>query len=1018
MNGVERLDVAPMKRITWITAGLLGAGAVGLLSRGDDTCRETQIRFGLDLPRCPSGRIRQTVGVEVDNVRRGAKSSISLAALAHYTVHDADATDTAPVPEFTSIALTLVDAKHLALPIVATWATDDDSRTHGTFALPEVPDGDYQLHAVYETRLGKGELDVPVPLYTPARIHVLTDRPLYEPGNQVHFRAVVLRARDLAPIDGRPGSWVVKDPNGEVLLEEKAPAGDWGVVAGSFPLDKSAATGTWKVAWVSAGATDEIPFTVEPFKLPRFRVDTQASKPFYQAGETPAIHGAVIYSSGAPVANANLDITWDVSGDWPPPTDWALPKHAVSGTNGRFELALPKVPADLQNQVTLVAHVSAVDPAGDRVEGMSTVLLSQDAIQASAVTELDGGLVGGSNNRMYLRVATADGRALAGTKIHIKRAWQPTDNGIDAELDEDGVASLQIDPGAPVNIVIPAVPYRPAPRPPLVTRNEVDELIGGEHATLVDQEAMDRWLPALESCAKWVSGTGEHKVRVGLRVDASGAIIGSGGGATQLERCVRSNLVAQHLPAGRERMYGVSLSFADPDLPVLAASIESALALPDGLGDQVQSLASGTRDCLPTNAEGELPLKLAWRARAGEKSIELSGWIRDPHGAITAATAIACVQSRIAGRIALAAPATSDSLGLVRFTTTPAERERQAHPQPTTMLGYELLVSADGEGNPATKLRVAPGNVPQLRLRVTPVLPKPGETITAELIRGPSFAGELPKTLGIECLKSHATAKLDAEHRATFAIPAATEGWCSISGAAQRALVYVRPQSELAVTITANDRYRPGDKANLQIHTTLGGRGGKAAVGLFGVDESLGQLVTLPGASELGRVRPQVRTSSPAFGMLDGQALTLGRIRGANAAAATVLRVSEIPGPPELDAFVSASAQSHFDPIEELTDHFYTVLAELHAQTRAWEATAPQSEKMRPATMAKLWSKALDACTARGEHVEDAYGRRLRLSLLPPDLLALTDPRAVVVVGTRLPEDVENWTAWVAKETP
>jgi hypothetical protein len=68
--------------------------------------------------------------------------------------------------------------------------------------------------------------------------------------------------------------------------------------------------------------------------------------------------------------------------------------------------------------------------------------------------------------------------------------------------------------------------------------------------------------------------------------------------------------------------------------------------------------------------------------------------------------------------------------------------------------------------------------------------------------------------------------------------------------------------------------------------------------------------------------------------------------------------------------------------------------------------------------MAKLWAKALDACAARGERIDDAYGRRLRLSRLPPDLLSLTDPRAVVVVGTRLPEDVENWPAWVAKERP
>ena len=94
------------------------------------------------------------------------------------------------------------------------------------------------------------------------------------------------------------------------------------------------------------------------------------------------------------------------------------------------------------------------------------------------------------------------------------------------------------------------------------------------------------------------------------------------------------------------------------------------------------------------------------------------------------------------------------------------------------------------------------------------------------------------------------------------------------------------------------------------------------------------------------------------------------------------------------------------------------MLAELHAQTRRWESAAPAGELMTPATMAGLWTTALAACKTRGEPTDDAYGRELRLSRLPADLLALTDPRAVVVVGTRLPEDVDNWTLYVHAERP
>ncbi len=967
------------------------------------------------------GQLRQTARMSVDGLRRGGPGTVTLAALANYTTRAADVAETTPVPRFVSVTLSLV-GKAGATPLpVSKWVTEDGRRT-GTITLPEVADGDYLLRADYETSLGRGQLDVPLPLYTPARVHVITDRPLYEPGNTVRFRAVVLRARDLAPLDGRPGRWVIKDPTGEVLLEESSPAGAWGVVAGSFPLDLGAATGSWRVAWTSSDATDEVAFTVEPFTLPRFRVEAAPTAAYYRASEAPVIRGAVRYSSGAPVAGATLAISWRITGSWPPPTTWQatlLPKTGVAGADGRFELGLPRVPDDLQGRVTMTARIAAVDPAGDRVEGTATVLLTEDGLEVSAVTEVGDGLVEGFNNRMYVRVTSPDGRVLPATKINVKRAWQPEDQGIEAETDADGVASLQLDPGPPVNVVIPALPYRPPPRPAAVSRDEAEELIGDQGASLPDQVAIDTWLAALAPCGRWFDESGA--VRVGFRVSAGGAVLMAAAGATELDRCTAEVVRRQRLPAGGERLYAITFTFTAPDLPTLEASVEAALDAPEELAALMAGLPGRARDCLPRNLDGALPRALTWSVRAGSKEIALGGWIADPSGGAGTAAAMGCVTSRLAGaRLTLDEPAAGDALGLVRFTLGSPDQPSEAdRPQPTTMLGYELLVTADVEGQPSTRLRVKPGEIPNLRLRVSPVLARAGETLTAELIRGPSFAGTLPEELTLTHLKGTKQAKLDAKHQARITIDPGTEGWCEITTAGVRALVYVRPDADLTVSIEPGQpRYGPGQQADLKVQTQIAGRGSKAAVGLFGVDESLGQLVTLPDAGELARLRPTVTTTTPAFGVLDGQALTLGRIRGANAAAATVLRVTAIPAPPALDAVVSASAASHFDPLAELTDNFYVVLAELHAQARGWEASAPPGEQMHPTLMAKLWKQAIAACAKRGQPVVDAYGRTLRLSRLPADLLALTDPRAVVVVGTRLPEDVENWSAWVQKEKP
>ena len=987
------------------------------------------------------GNLRQTVKVQVDGLRRSGPGTIALTATALYTVRGGEGVSGVNIPSFSSVALSLIDRAGAATPVSMSWRRSEQGTTRALVWLPAVPDGDYQLRVAYKTRLGPGQVDVALPLYAPARIHVITDRPLYEPGNLVRFRAVVLRANDLVPLDGRPGTWAIRDPSGEVVLEERSAAGAWGVLAGTFPLDAGAETGDWKLAWRSGDAVDEVAFTVKPFTLPRFRVEASAERPYYHRLDKPKVRGAVTYSSGAPVAGAELAIEWQLIGDWPPPTSWMtgeLPKVAVAGANGRFEIALPEVPADLQDQVTLVAQISATDPAGDRVESSARVLMSADRIAVSAVTEIGDGLVDGSNNRIYLRVTTPDGHVLPEAKINVKRAWQGDDPGVDASLDVDGVASLQLDPGPPVNVVIPAAPYRAPVRQLAVTRADPSELISGEGAPLADQLELDRWLAPMGACTRYNDSGGVEDVEVGLRVASNGAVAAvAGDDGSLLAGCALQVLRGRRLAAGPERLYSLTFSFAVPPGPTLDPTVESAVDLEEAAGDQLEAWvgdrALRARDCLPANAEGSLPRVLSWQRRRGSKELTIGPWIADgsAEAPMVSAAVMACIAGRMGGaRLALNADAGAtdddDGLGVIRFAIATADVEGEERPQPTTILGYELLVTAELPGAETTKattrLRLTPGTVPPLRLRVAPVLASAGQRVSAELIRGPGFASSgqtLPKELVLTYRHGTTKEKVDDQHQATLTIPGDAEGWCEISGGGQRALVYVRPPGDLSVAVTPKrTSYAPGQLAELQVQTLIGGQGRPAAVGLFGVDDSLGQLATLRGADDLARIQPQVETTTPAFGTLDGQALVLGRIRGVNAAAATVLRVGAIPSRPELDAVVSASGETRFDAVEELTDHFYNVLAELHAQARSWELAAPAGELMKPPTMAKLWKQALAACVTRGEPVTDAFGRKLRLSRLPRDLLALTDPRAVIIVGTRLPEDVEDWAAWVAKEKP
>lgn len=1031
---------------------LAGAGGlaclVALWIASSQMCLSAWLFSDVVVDQCPDGKLRQTLSMEGASLVRGTPGEIRVRAFAHYSTGLATEVQQTPVRKLDAeLFLVNPSGKEEPLPPKKGWTSEKDHAVAAMITLPQVPDGDYRLRAKVKTKLGADTVDAPLPLYAPARVHVITDRPLYEPGNTVRFRAVVLRAKDLAPLDGRPGLWEVRSPSGDVLLEEKAPAGDWGVVAGSFPLDRGAESGNWTVAWRSGPATDAVQFKVEPFTLPRFHVDVEPARPFYRPGDRPVLKGAVAYSSGAPVANAGLTLSWNVSGEWPAPPSWrdgGLPQKATTGADGRFTLELPQVPADLRKQVTLAAQISAVDRAGDRVEGSASLLLTEDAIAVSAVTELGEGLVEGFNNRVYLRATTADGRALPGAKLRLRRAWDPRDVGVETVADEDGVASLQLDPGPAVNIVIPPMPVRPPPKERAVSRGEADELLTGEEASLADQTELDRWLAALEPCARFVSagtpvraseesedGTDEEpqeeeeasssELVIGLRVSSAGAITATASNGSPLAACALDVIRARRFPASAERLYSLRLAFTDRDIPQLIPELTGVPEVPAPVAAAIQRSVLGARSCLADNVEStSLPRALQWHTTRGSKDVAVS-WVLDPQRRAGSHPAQGCIEAKLA-HLTLGKPARSEGLGLARLRIQASPRMEEIKPQATTMLGYELLVAAaqDGKEVGTTKLRMAPGVVPPVRLRATPVLGKAGEPVDVELLRGPGFDGQLPEKLVMELGEKKLEAKVDPQKRsARFELPKDAEGWLQVQWAGARALVYVRPKAELSVSIEPErPQYAPGQLARLLLHTTVGGADGKAAVGLFGVDESLSQLAPLPAPDNMARVRPQVAVSSPAFGVLDGQALAMGRVRGANAAAATVLRVSSIPTAEIQDAPAVATAASSFDPNEDLADHFYTVLSELHAEARTWEEKAPPGEQMNPKLLASLWQKALDACERKKLPNTDAYGRRLRLSQLPEDLLALTDPRQVVVTKTRLPEDVESWNAWVAKEQP
>ena len=527
------------KRNALLAGGGLFAAALGALALClglVGPCWSAWWSYGVWVDECPAGVIPY-LSVSTSALGRGVKGQITVTAQGQ--LYDRQLRPIAdweggvrPLTRFSPrvsiVAAPLEGAVAGTTPPETTlepergWDEQWEGTQSGSFFLPkELADGDWILRVTADVPSGSVSLDVPLPLYRPALEHILTDAPIYRPGQTVRARAALLDAGTLKPLESRPGRWRVYDPTGELLLDERGSTAGFGVAATTFPLAPDAPTGMWSIAFESGSSVERQSFDVREYRLPRFTVELTPSEPWYAEGASPVAKGRARYASGAPVQNAPVRVELraaDIAG-WPPPNDWLAPQSLTTDADGGFEVRLPRVPEDLVGRPTVLVYATVTDQAGESAAGQAGLLLSEDAIAVDAVTELEGGLVADANNRLFVRVTTPDGRPLPEAKIHLRREWDARDPGLDGATDASAVARFQLDPGSPVTVTEPALPLRPAvPAEPVVISGATDAMAGGTDVRLA--ELGDRLAAAWRPCARLTDGSIAGSVW--LRASSSG----------------------------------------------------------------------------------------------------------------------------------------------------------------------------------------------------------------------------------------------------------------------------------------------------------------------------------------------------------------------------------------------------------------------------------------------------------------------------------------------------------------
>ena len=133
---------------------------------------------------------------------------------------------------------------------------------------------------------------------------ISSDKPIYQPGQTIHLRALALDSNDLKAAQGMTLTLTVADPDGNKLMRKELVTSDYGIAAADFVLDSQAASGDYIISTEMGPSASSRSVEVKPYTLPRFKSISPAAKGYYKPGEIV---------TGTVSANTSLANRWPVA---------------------------------------------------------------------------------------------------------------------------------------------------------------------------------------------------------------------------------------------------------------------------------------------------------------------------------------------------------------------------------------------------------------------------------------------------------------------------------------------------------------------------------------------------------------------------------------------------------------------------------------------------------------------------------------------------------------------------------
>jgi len=320
--------------------------------------------------------------------------------------------------------------------------------TRAQFRFPVGLTGNYLLHYAVDTPLGEAEQTQAIRVEEKSSILLTTEKPVYQPGQTIHARVLVLDRASHQATGNRKLTFEAEDSRGNKLFRSATQTDDYGVASAEFVLADEVNLGTWHLRALMDDANHaELALQVERYTLPRFKVavDLAGKDAKAKRGYRPGDHvtGTVRsnYFFGKAVDHAQVSVKASA-------LDVALVEAAkVEGTTDgdgsfAFDMRLPDFfagQAGNHGAARVLIEATVKDNAGHSETHGESVTVSESPLLVTAVPE-SGALVPGVENQVFILTSYPDGTpAQAEVRVHSSSLPDRT-----ASTDQSGVAVVSL----------------------------------------------------------------------------------------------------------------------------------------------------------------------------------------------------------------------------------------------------------------------------------------------------------------------------------------------------------------------------------------------------------------------------------------------------------------------------------------------------------------------------------------------------------------------------------------------